>query len=105
MKRVKGKYLEFIRRIAPDGLSMIEDTPSSFFDEEWFEIHSLSISNSTHIAHGMSSWIVKYKATPDYLSDQLSDFIKLRKLDKDQIRELKDFGKLLLQNINTETEK
>jgi len=62
-----GSELVFISRIKGDGKSietMSDNELSEYDKKEVFELNSLSISNGTYIASGMSSYVVKLKNPP-----------------------------------------
>lgn len=63
-KRVKGKDLSFISRIAPDGYSieiLFNMTKTKYLDEEILTLNRLSITEDTYIASGFNSYVVKIK--------------------------------------------
>jgi len=63
--RLQGKHLIFISRIIRDGSGTAEVSESEIEinKEEDFKIHSLSISEKTHIACGFNSYVVRIKTT------------------------------------------
>lgn len=66
MKRF-GSELIFISRISGDGkrIEIIENIDiTGTTTEELYELNSLSISNGTYIASGMSTYVVKLKNPP-----------------------------------------
>lgn len=66
MKRF-GSELIFISRIFGNGkqIEIIDDIEiTGIIKEELFKLNSLSISNGTFIASGMSSYVVKLKNPP-----------------------------------------
>ena len=96
MKRIKGKYLEFISRIKADGSGTVPPSEDmSFCQEEYFDVRCLSITNDTWIAANMATYVVKIKKQPDELEDALTDFMKHRKLTGPNKKLLKDFGQIL----------
>lgn len=62
-----GSELIFISRISGDGKKIEPVELKEFVDYcklELFKLNSLSISNGTYIASGMSSYVVKLKNPP-----------------------------------------
>lgn len=62
-----GSELIFISRISGDGKKIESVELKEFVDyckTELFKLNSLSISNGTYIASGMSSYVVKLKNPP-----------------------------------------
>ena len=69
---MKGKDLIFISLIKRDGSGTIpvgtqwnekSDHPKTdtvdYMDDDFFELHVLSLTHKTFIAHGFNSWVVK----------------------------------------------
>ena len=62
-----GSELVFISRICGDGKEIKkigENENIDFIQDELFKLNSLSISNRTYIASGMSTYVVKLKNPP-----------------------------------------
>lgn len=61
-----GSELIFISRISGDGkkTELIDDSEMDYDKKEIFKLNSLSITNGTYIASGMSSYVVKLKNPP-----------------------------------------
>lgn len=62
-----GSELIFISRIFGNGkqIEIIENATNKTYSEtELYKLNSLSISNGTYIASGMSSYVVKLKNPP-----------------------------------------
>ncbi len=62
-----GSELIFISQILGDGkkLELVDDVLiSDYCKKEIYKLNSLSISNQTYIASGMSSYVVKLKNPP-----------------------------------------
>lgn len=62
-----GSELIFISRISGTGkhIEILQnDKTERFTNDEKFELNSLSISNGTYIASGMSSYVVRLKNPP-----------------------------------------
>ena len=59
----RGEFLIFISRIKPDGsgTSHVNENLLKILNREVFELHCLSITEETYIAHGCNSYVVKLK--------------------------------------------
>lgn len=57
---MKANQLEFISRINRDGSGVTKVDEKEVLNEK-FKLNSLSISENTHIASGMNSYVVKIK--------------------------------------------
>lgn len=63
--RVKGKNLEFLKKIKPDGSGLIDVSGNNFshYSNRRIRIKTLSIKEGTFITFGIPSFIVKFKST------------------------------------------
>lgn len=62
-----GSELIFISQISGDGkeiTNLVDSEISNYDKKEIYKLNSLSISNGTYIASGMSSYVVRLKNPP-----------------------------------------
>jgi hypothetical protein len=69
----KGKELEFISWIKRDGsgTQMVKKSLIKLLQEDTLELHCLSLTQKTFIAHGFNSFVVRLKPEPEVLPERI----------------------------------